>query len=407
MAASVAPVYNDSGPKIVFPGDFTHMDSSRRDFLAAGLKLPAAGLAASALVAAPAPAELTYRTLGKTGLKVTPLTFGGGSITDPSLVTRAADMGINCFDTARIYAQGNSERLLGVGLKGKRDKVVLMSKTEANDRAGALAELDTTLKGLGTDHLDVWFLHARDNPAAISAGCVDAQETAKKQGKTRFLGVSTHDPAAVADHIVGLGKHDVVLFTYNFSMGAGRDAAIAKLRAAGIGLAAMKVTTPSGGGFGGGGGRGAGRGPGVPAQKPGAHLAALKWALKNPAIATATVTMTDTDALDENFRAITERLNPEEEKLLAVVNEDIRPAYCRMCYQCDGNCPKGVPVPSVLRYLAYADFNGDFPMGRRNFEGLPQAVRQVRCGDCGSCAIQCPNGVRVQERLVRAQEMFA
>jgi hypothetical protein len=338
--------------------------------------------------------------LGKTGLKVAPLGFGG-TISDPSLVTRAADLGINYFDTARIYSQGNSERMLGVGLKGKRDKVLVASKTEANTRAGALAELDTTLKELGTDHLDVWFLHARDTPAAISAECVDAQETARKQGKTRFLGISTHDPAAVADHILSLGKHEVVLFTYNFAMGAGRDAPIAKLRAAGIGLVAMKVTTPSGGGFGGG------RGPGVPAQKPGAHLAALKWALKNPALATAVVTMTDTDVLTENFRAVTEKLAPEEEKLLAAVNRDIRPAYCRMCYQCDGQCTQGVPVPSVLRYLAYADFNGDFPMARRNFQALPPSVQRVRCGDCSACAVHCPNGVRVQDRLMRAQELFA
>jgi len=66
----------------------------------------------------------------------------------------------------------------------------------------------------------------------------------------------------------------------------------------------------------------------------------------------------------------------------------------------------GVPVPSLPRHLAYADFSGDFPMGRQNFQGLPEAVQQVRCGECGSCAIQCPNGVRVQERMMRAQEMF-
>lgn len=384
--------------------------SSRRDFLAAGFQLPAAaGIAATALTAAPAAGELTYRTLGKTGLKITPLAFGG-NISDPSLATRAADMGINYFDTARVYSQGNSERLMGVGLKGRRDKLVVVSKTIAATRAEALADLETSLKELQTDHLDVWFLHAKDTPAAISAELVDAQETAKKQGKARFIGVSTHDPAAVADHILKLGKHDVVFFTYNFSMGTSRDAAISKLRAAGLGLVAMKVTTPSGGGFGGGeggrGGRGRGAAP-VPASKPGAHLAALKWAVKNPAVATCVVTMMNTDVLEENFRAISEKLGPEDEKLLAAVNEEIRPAYCRMCYGCTGQCPQGIPVPNVLRYLAYSDFNGDFPMGRQNFLELPENVRQVRCGECSSCSVQCPNGVRVQERLIRAQEIFA
>jgi predicted aldo/keto reductase-like oxidoreductase len=315
-------------------------------------------------------------------------------------------MGINYFDTARIYSQGNSERLMGVGLKGRRDGVVLVSKTIAKTRADALADLETSLKELQTDHLDVWYLHARDTPDAIPAELVEAQELAKKQGKARFIGVSTHDPAAIVDHVLKTGKHDVVFFTYNFSMGTSRDAAIARFKAANVGLVAMKVTTPSGGPGGGDGGRGRGAAA-VPPRKPGAHAAALKWALKNPAIASCVVTMMNTDVLEENFRAASEKMRPEEENLLALVNEDIRPAYCRMCYGCKDQCPQGIPVTNVLRYLAYSDFNGDFPMGRQNFLELPEKVRQVRCGDCQSCSVECPNGVRVRERLIRAQEIFA
>jgi predicted aldo/keto reductase-like oxidoreductase len=64
-------------------------------------------------------------------------------------------------------------------------------------------------------------------------------------------------------------------------------------------------------------------------------------------------------------------------------------------------------VPDAIRYLSYADFYGQFALGREHFMALPQEVRDVRCSDCSSCAVRCPNGVRVAERLIRAQELFA
>jgi predicted aldo/keto reductase-like oxidoreductase len=78
-----------------------------------------------------------------------------------------------------------------------------------------------------------------------------------------------------------------------------------------------------------------------------------------------------------------------------------------MCFQCTGQCPKGVPVPDQLRILAYADFYNDFRFARTSFLQLPEEVRAVRCSDCSACAVKCPNGVHVPERLIRAQEMLA
>jgi predicted aldo/keto reductase-like oxidoreductase len=78
-----------------------------------------------------------------------------------------------------------------------------------------------------------------------------------------------------------------------------------------------------------------------------------------------------------------------------------------MCYQCNGQCPKGAPVPETIRYLSYADFYGEFALGREHFMALSEEARAVRCSDCATCAVHCPNGVRVAERLMRAQELFA
>jgi hypothetical protein len=102
-----------------------------------------------------------------------------------------------------------------------------------------------------------------------------------------------------------------------------------------------------------------------------------------------------------------EPYTPQDEKLLFARNEEIRPFYCRMCYECKGKCPNGIPVADELRYLAYNDFAGDFRQARGHFMQLPQEIREVKCSDCSSCAIECPNGVEVRNRLIRAQGLLA
>src|SRR5579872_7059062 len=123
--------------------------SSRRRFLATGLALPATGMAYRADEKhSPAPSpplvkdarpKLVYRTLGKTGLKPTAVGFGCMITSDASVIERAADIGINYFDTARVYQGGNNERMVGAALKGKRNSIILSSKTGAGGKAGALA----------------------------------------------------------------------------------------------------------------------------------------------------------------------------------------------------------------------------------------------------------------------------
>ncbi len=381
-------------------------DSSRRNFLATGLSLPAAGLAASRMPASPslpalapsaAAATLSYRTLGKTGLKVTSVGFGCMITSDPSVVARGLDSGITYFDTARGYQRGNNERMVGAVLKGSRDKIVLSSKSEATTKAEAMAHLETSLKEIGTDHLDIWYMHARDSADKITDECVDAWTTAKQQGKIRFIGVSSHNPNAIVDRILEVGKFEVVLSTYNFTVGTRNDATYKRLTDTGIGLVGMKVMAAAGR-------RGGQQAPPPPA---GRHLAALKWVLKNPAFSTTIPSMTDVDQLAVNLRAMAETFSSDDQKLLAVLNEEIRPYYCRMCHECSGVCPKGLPVADTIRFLSYADFYGQFALGREHFMALPEEIRNVRCSDCTTCPIQCPNGVHVTERLMRAQELFA
>ena len=380
-------------------------DRSRREFLQAGLALPAAGLLSSprleaALGAVQGTPQVVYRTLGKTGLKVSGVGYGIGYVPVPEVVERAIDMGINYFDTSRDYR--DSEQIFSGVIKGKRDKIHISTKSGSMKKDDILKDLDTSLQTLGTDYVDVWLLHARDTPARVPDEAIEALEIGKKSGKARFIGFSCHDTNNMVDFALKAGKFDIIQTTYSFAIGGGpyREQAIARLHEAGIGVVAMKVVVALSGlhlkSF-----------QNEPHSSGEGPLAGIKWVLRNPAIGTTVPFMQTISELEMNFRAMSEPYTPEDEKMIYVRNEQIRPLYCRMCYECSGQCPKGLPIPDVLRFLAYHDFCGNYHQAAMSFRGLAKEVRGVRCRDCSDCAIRCPNGVHLQDRLIRAQELLA
>ena len=397
--------------------------ASRRNFLA-GLAGSAAAQAQPAPQASSSNAKLAWRTLGKTGVKVTPLSFGCMTTADMSVIQHAADMGIVHFDTARSYQSGNNERMVGAALKGRRKQVILSSKSLAKTKQEALADLETSLRELGTDYLDIWYLHSKSDPAEVSDDLLEAQRAAKRGGKIRFAGVSTHfNMDRMLPYLAERGQTDVVLTTYNFAMrsvaaadntntAAARSdmtAAIRKAREAGMGVITMKALA--------GGVARVRRGDRLYGANPqalvqqlnqeGAPVAAIKWVLRNASVDTVIVCMTDHDQLEENARAMAEPYTERDEQLLTARLAGIGPLYCRMCGACNGVCERGVPVGDMLRFLTYAEGYGQFAMARERYLELPEHVRAIRCGDCSRCSVECPNGVRVRERVGRAQEMLA
>lgn len=393
--------------------------TSRRAFLSASLILPVIGAGARMGLASStmgmmnssgerfeetptSPARLPLRILGRTGLKVTAVGFGAGYTGDSSVVERAVDLGINYFDTARAYLQGNGERMLGTALGAKRKQIVLSTKSLASDKAAALKDLDTSLSELKTDYIDIWYYHDKPSPDKVTDGMIEAQQVAKQQGKVRFGGLSFHaNQQQMLPWMAKNGFFDVVMTGYNFSMDLSMDQAIETAARAGIGIVAMKVMA---GGF-------RALKPSNPMysklKQEGTHLAALKWAVSRRNIATTVPGMTDMDQLEEDIHAMSEPLSPSDEKMLAAHLEMIKPFYCRMCGQCEGACQKGLPVADILRYLTYADGYRQFAMGREQFQQLAAEHRAVRCGDCAGCTVECPHGVKVSDRMARAQELFA
>lgn len=202
--------------------------SSRRSFLSTTAMLSAVAVLPAAAEQPTVPA-VRYARLGKTGLKITKFVYGSMITTDPSVIERAYDLGVNCFASARDYQNGNNERLLGAALKGKRDKVILITesidmmwrpKTEKETAAYVLGNLDKSLKELQTDYVDLFLLHHKDQPGWIPDEVVEAVQLARKQGKVQHVGITTHALPKMADYLINSDLFEAVIPTYNFTMDA-------------------------------------------------------------------------------------------------------------------------------------------------------------------------------------------
>jgi len=373
--------------------------SSRRGFLSSIAALPVA----AALPPLPAVGRVT---LGKTGLEITKFVFGSMITSDQTVIERAFDIGVNCFTTARDYQRGNNERLLGAAPKGKRDKVILSTetvdmmwrpKTEKETREYVLDNLNTSLKELQTDYVDLFFLHQKNEPSWIPDEVVEAVRIAKKQGKIRHAGITTHALPKMAQYLVKSDLFEAVIPMYNFTMDAEMHAAAKKVHDAGIGVIAMKVLA--------GGLRS--RNPLPQFKRAGAVAAALKWAINNPDVDAAVTSVTDVEQLEENVRAVSETFTESERQLLAAALEQFGPNYCRLCGRCSGTCAKDLPIPEILRCGMYAEGYGQFALGRGKFLELPAGLRGGSCGECSSCSVRCAYGLKVAEKVRHTFELLA
>ena len=204
--------------------------SSRRDFLALGLALPATALGSTSLPGlsgpqAPKPSAepaggLSYRVLGKTGLKVTTVGFGCMITSDPSVIEKAADLGITYFDTAPSYNNGQSESNYGPVLARRRKEVFLACKTGDRSYDGTMRSVEQSLKRLRTDHIDLLQIHgvsARDDLPAWGKpdGVLPALQKLREQKVTRFIGVTGHDNADMLRRAIEMYEFDTLLTTLN------------------------------------------------------------------------------------------------------------------------------------------------------------------------------------------------
>jgi predicted aldo/keto reductase-like oxidoreductase len=382
----------------------------RRTFIKAGM----AG-AATALIAPPAFAETlqqmagwepaafpkpVYRTLGRTGLKITVVSFGAMLTPEPEVIRVAIEQGVNYIDTARKYMGGKNEEIVGKAVKGMRDKVFIATKTppDSKTKAEIIRDVETSLKTLGTDHIDVIQLHNLTGKERIFIPETrEALTLLKKQGKVRFCGVTTHkNEVEVLNALVDDPDRffDTCLVKYNFKSDKGVSVAIDRAASAGIGIIAMKTQT---GGY---------DTTGLGKISP--HQAALKWVLQNPKVTAAIPGMKDLTHLREDIAVMGMPFTYADLRRLDRYAEAIAPFYCSFCGSCETGCPRGVEISTVNRALMYAEGGyRDISLARATYAELPQQATAAACVECEGCAARCVNGLDIAVKMERARELLA
>jgi aryl-alcohol dehydrogenase-like predicted oxidoreductase len=195
------------------------------------------------------------RILGGTGYEATIMGLGGEGILRTygyetqayELINRAVDLGLNYFESARAYS--GSETYYGLALKERRKEIFLTSKSHERDKKGALDHLRQTLTNMKTDHLDLWQVHDVRTDEEIDeifgpGGAIYAFSEAKKQGMTRFVGVTGHHDPFITKRCIEMFDFDTVLIPVNPAEPVYRSYLQHVIPAAaekGMGVIAMKV----------------------------------------------------------------------------------------------------------------------------------------------------------------------
>jgi uncharacterized protein len=391
--------------------------NSRRRFIKRG----AAGLAGAAFLPSllsgdsstgasspgketPSKGKLIYRKLGKTGLKLPVVSMGVMNADNPQLVRAALDAGIVHLDTAWYYQFGRNEEMIGQVVKGRpRDSFVIGTKVyEPRDRSTGLFPADakgdsfidkfhTSLKRLGLDYVEILYLHNISNKeSVVFEPYLEAMKKMKKEGKARFIGVSTHrNEAEVIQAAAASNEYDVVLTAYNFKMEnlSELEKAIEAAAKKGLGIVAMK--TQAGVYW-----------DGKEKQHPINMKAALKWALQNEHIHTTIPGMTTFDQLHLDLSVMEDLTLTPQEKADLIPPKAISSAgfYCGQCGKCLDQCPAHLAIPTLMRSYMYAYAYRNLHHARATLELAELSTPP--CQDCTVCRVKCSRGFDIKSRTL-------
>jgi predicted aldo/keto reductase-like oxidoreductase len=380
----------------------------RRDFLKFGLvgtSFALIGMEGVAVAAKKKPEgaftfpDPVFRTLGRTGIKITVVSFGAMLTPEPEVIRYALDHGVNYVDTARSYGGGRNEEVVAKALKGIRNKIYVATKINwrARTKEDMLQSVETSLRALETDYIDILQLHSLSGRERVfEPEMREALLALRKQGKVRFFGVTTHtNEAEVVNALVDDPDRffDMALVKYNFRSGDDMKNAIARAAKAGIGIVAMKTQA--------GGYKTDALGPISP------HQAALKWVLQDRNITAAIPGMRDMAELREDIAVMGMRLTLADSLILRYYGAAVSSHYCHMCGKCEETCPKGVRISVVNRSLMYAEAYRSESLARSTYREVPASASASACTECGHCVARCVNGLDIAAKMARARQMMA
>ncbi len=343
--------------------------------------------------------KLIYRTLGKTGIRVPVIGMGILSAGSPALMRAALDAGITHFDsTAGQPQQMRNEEMIGEVLKGRpRDSFVFGTKvhlpqnyttgiyTKAATEDEFLKKLDMALKRLKMDYVDIVYHHmVSRRESAFHEPAMKAMEKAKKAGKARFLGITTHsNMPEVVQAAADSNFYEVVMASYNYKQ-KNRDQvkeAIAKAAKAGLGVVAIKVI----------------RGGLEKGEKPVNPAASLKWVLQDSNVHATIPGFSNFEEMSADLSVMEDLNLTEAEKDDLKRGALVPELYCQGCGQCLQQCPDELPIPDLMRAYMYAYGYHQPPLAQSLLASL--ALPHHVCEDCSSCPVVCLNEWNVKEKV--------
>lgn len=358
---------------------------------------------------------MEYRSLGRTGKQVSLLSLGCMRLPEnddegAKVVRRAAELGINYFETSNWYCDSRSEIKVGMGLKGLRDKVFISTKLKIGPAVtgdDVRRAFEDSLKRLEVDRVDfyqLWDFRWDDHEAVMKkGGGLDTIEALRDEGLIGHIGMTSHESNEHVIELLDTGRLESVTLSYHL-LNREVEPVIEYAGERGIGVVIM---TPLAGGL-------LATPSDVLAEMVGAQntsnaAGALRFVMSNPHVSTVPSGMTTVAEVEENVRtwADFKALSAQELTDLAVRLDEysaLGKQFCTACNYCMP-CPSGVKIPKLFgirnRYTIFGLQDSATRSYHRMTEGLPDA-----CNECGECEVKCPNGIPIISQLKEVAEMF-
>lgn len=333
---------------------------------------------------------MEYRILGKTGLKISRLGFGGIPIqriesadTRP-LMLQLIENGVNFIDTARAYTV--SESYLGEALEGIRDRFVLATKSMSRDKESMARDIQISLGNLRTDYIDLYQVH---NPSVqqfqqvlAPGGALEALLEAKEAGKIRHIGVTAHSNE-VFQMALEQPWVETIMFPYNLVETQGEEL-MRKCTQQNVGFICMK---PLAGG-----------------ALEDVSLA-LRFIAANPDVTVVIPGMATESEISQNLEAVCDNhpITAEENEKIQAIRKELGTAFCRRCNYC-APCSVGIDIPSMFILNGYLTRYGLVDWAKSRY--FTHAHTASACIECGACEERCPYQLPIRDMLKQVAKGF-
>ena len=333
---------------------------------------------------------MEYITLGRTGLKISRLGFGGIPIQRidaekaKELLEAVRAAGINFIDTARGYTV--SEELIGAAIEGHRDEFVLATKSMARDKASMARDIEISLKNLRTDHIDLYQIHNcppdQLEQVCSEEGALAALLEAKAAGKIGHIGITAHSAETFAKALE-LDWVETVMFPYSIVENQGEEL-MAKAKEKNIGFIDMK---PMAGGA---------------IEDPDL---AIRYICANPNVSVVIPGMYSVEEVAKNTAAAENTAAFTAEELAAIdkIRKELGTTFCRRCGYC-APCSVGINIPNMFVFHGYLSRYGLQEWAKDRYAAMP--AKAGNCVECGACEERCPYQLPIRSMLKKVAEDF-